>query len=336
MQRKRINRILGCAVALGLALTMASCTDTTGTDPTPTATDLPTDAATDLPSPPTTDPNADTSLDVLGVTGGFGDAPEVTVPSPWSIDVTRTKVLAEGTGPVLSATALVQVNYYGVNGRTGERFDDSYSVGTPAVFSLQGVVPGFQKGLTGQKQGSRVLIAMPGPDGYDGDGGKEEAGIELGDTLIFVVDILRTSISPPTGETVTVTDADLPKVEGEVDSPKISIAKDRPAPTQLVVQPLVVGIGAEVEAGGYVQVNYAEYLWSSGAMIRQTYGFKPLVGTLDQTIPGWQEALVGQTIGSRVLVIVPPELAYPAGHPKLGIPEGSTMVFLIDVMFAWS
>ena len=37
------------------------------------------------------------------------------------------------------------------------------------------VVPGFSKGLTGQRQGSRVLIAMPGKDGYDASGGSPQA-----------------------------------------------------------------------------------------------------------------------------------------------------------------
>ncbi len=63
-------------------------------------------------------------------------------------------------------------------------------------------MPGFSKGLTGQKQGSRVLIAMPGADGYDASGGSPQAGIEVGDTLIFVVDIEATTLSGPEGTAV--------------------------------------------------------------------------------------------------------------------------------------
>ena len=62
------------------------------------------------------------------------------------------------------------------------------------------MVPGFSKGLTGQKQGSRVLIAMPGTDGYDSSGGNPQAGIEVGDTLIFVVDIVAVPLEGPEGD----------------------------------------------------------------------------------------------------------------------------------------
>ena len=122
------------------------------------------------------------------MTGGYGKEPKVKVDSPWAIDKTRTKVLEPGKGPVIGEGQSVEVNYYGVNGRTGKKFDESFTRGKPIAFSLAQVVPGFSKGLVGQRQGSRVLIAMPGKDGYDATGGSPQAGIEVGDTLIFVVD----------------------------------------------------------------------------------------------------------------------------------------------------
>ena len=42
----------------------------------------------------------------------------------------------------------VEVNYYGVNGRTGKKFDESFTTGQPVAFSLAQVVPGFS-GLVG-------------------------------------------------------------------------------------------------------------------------------------------------------------------------------------------
>ena len=47
-----------------------------------------------------------------------------------------------------------------------------------------------------------MLIAMPGADGYDASGGSPQAGIEVGDTLIFVVDIVATTLSGPEGTPV--------------------------------------------------------------------------------------------------------------------------------------
>ncbi len=135
--------------------------------------------------------------------GAYGKTPKITFKAPWAIDKTRTEVLQPGKGATVQAGQSVSVNYYGVNGRTGKKFDESFSRGQPVTFSLAQVVPGFSKGLTGQKQGSRVLIAMPGSDGYDASGGSPQAGIEVGDTLIFVVDIEATTLSGPEGSPVT-------------------------------------------------------------------------------------------------------------------------------------
>ena len=52
-----------------------------------------------------------------------------------------------------------------------------------------GVIPGFQKGLTGVKVGSRVMIVIPPSLGY-GSAGQSSVGIKGTDTLVFVVDVL--------------------------------------------------------------------------------------------------------------------------------------------------
>ena len=43
---------------------------------------------------------------------------------------------------------------------------------------------------------------MPGKDGYDPMGGNPQAGIEVGDTLIFVVDLVGVQLPGPEGTTV--------------------------------------------------------------------------------------------------------------------------------------
>ncbi|MDR2975608.1 MAG: FKBP-type peptidyl-prolyl cis-trans isomerase, partial [Propionibacteriaceae bacterium] len=244
MTRVRLVRLIGCAVAVGVTLAMASCgtpsaTDSASPDSTvqttpsasasdPAATALPTDGTSTTPTPTPTvmvsQPPASSTMDGVEATGGFGDVPTVTVPSPWAIDRTQTKILVQGDGPTVSDTGYVQVNYLGVDARTGATFDDSYARGTASLFSLSGVVPGFQKGLAGQKVGTRLIIAMPGADGYDANGGKSDAGIALGDTLVFVVDILQAQFTEPTGATQVVTDSSLPKVSDDLAAPTVTIA----------------------------------------------------------------------------------------------------------------
>ena len=99
--------------------------------------------------------------------------------------------LQAGDGPVVADTATVSVCYMGVNGRDGTVFDSSYEQGAPVDFPLDGVVPGFQKAIAGQKVGSTVAVAMTSADGYPE--GQPGAGIQPGDSLIFAIKILDAS-----------------------------------------------------------------------------------------------------------------------------------------------
>ena len=53
-----------------------------------------------------------------------------------------------------------------------------------------------------------------------------------------------------------------------------------------------------------------------------------------QVIEGWQKGLVGQTVGSQVLLVIPPDQAY--GDKEQGpIPANSTLVFVVDILAAY-
>lgn len=94
--------------------------------------------------------------------------------------------LIKGSGPVVSATDIVTVQYAGWLW-DGTAFDSSWMRGEPAQFSLEQVVPGFTKAIAGQTIGSQVIAVLPPADGY----GESGAGsIPPNSTLIFVVDIL--------------------------------------------------------------------------------------------------------------------------------------------------
>ena len=52
-------------------------------------------------------------------------------------------------------------------------------------------------------------------------------------------------------------------------------------------------------------------------------------------IPGWNKGLVGQTVGSRVLLVIPPSDAYgSAGQWQAGIKGTDTLVFVVDIIGA--
>jgi peptidylprolyl isomerase len=274
---------------------------------------------------------ASDNFDKVSATGAYGKAPKVSVDKPWGIDKTRTKVLQPSDGTVVEKGQTVEVNYYGVDGRTGKKFDESFSTGKPVAFPLDQVVPGFSKGLTGQRKGSRVLIAMPGSDGYDSSGGNAQAGIEVGDTLVFVVDIVDVSLTRPEGTKVAPKDG-LPTVSGPLEKPVITVPKTDP-PTSLVAQPLIKGSGTKVKATDTVTFNYRWQAWKDGRLLEDSYSSKAGSAPLSGLLPGMQKGLVGQTVGSRVLLVIPPELGYPKGNTTPKVAPGETLVMVVDLLF---
>jgi hypothetical protein len=194
------------ACAASIAVTLAACGSDTSTPSAskpstapavassvtqaagPDAT-CPTAPPANAGTPEWTLPGATGSVAVTGSTDTA--APVVTVTAPFSVAATQVQTLQAGNGPVVSPTASVSVCYMGVNGRDGTVFDSSYKRGEPADFPLDGVVPGFQKAIAGQKVGSTVGVAMVSADGYPD--GQPRAGILPGDTLVFAIKILSAS-----------------------------------------------------------------------------------------------------------------------------------------------
>jgi FKBP-type peptidyl-prolyl isomerase-like protein len=160
------------------------------TTETPTAAGTcPTAAPANGGTPEWSLPGATGSVAVTGSTDAA--APRVDVQAPFSVTETQVNTLRAGDGPVVAPTATVSVCYMGVNGRDGTVFDSSYEQGAPVDFPLDGVVPGFQKAIAGQKVGSTVAVAMTSADGYPE--GQPGAGIQPGDSLVFAIKILSAS-----------------------------------------------------------------------------------------------------------------------------------------------
>lgn len=330
-----MNRRLLAASLCAAALVLPACSKDKPAGPaTPSpsaaassAPATPTPTATPTPAAPVAPSN---NLDAIKVEGERLKEPKVTVPAPWAVDQTRTKVLVPGDGPAVLENGTVEVHYYGVNGRTGQKFDDSFSRGEPIAFPLDQVVPGFKKGLAGQQVGSRVLVAMPGKDGYDQSGGSPQAGIQVGDSLVFVVDIVATTLDKPSGDAQPPKPG-LPTVTDDAQgNPQVKIAGDKPS--QVVVQPLVVGKGKKVQPTDTITVRYSTTAWD-GRVVESTYGQPPQQGPLNKLVPAWTEGLVNQTVGSRVMVIAPPDKAYPQGNATPKVDPGETLVFVIDILY---
>lgn len=337
-----MRRLLAAAGLASLIALSACGSDTPDVESEPTTTETaatsPSPEGTDTAAPGTESPEPEESptpeitpaSDLSGVEVVDGDLPELKFDTPWGIDETQTKVLKEGeSAQTLADNSVVTINYMGVNGTTGDVFDNSYERGTSATFSLEQVVPGFQKGLSGQKVGSRVLIGMVPEDGYAQ--GNPAANIEEGTSLLFLVDIISSNFTEAVGEEVAPAEG-MPTVNLTDGKPTVTIPDGVPAPTELRAQPLIKGPGDEVKAESTIQVQYRAFNYADGELWQDAWA--PQSGKLSGLIEGWKQGLVGQTAGSRMLLVVPPALAFPDGQPKADPPleAGQTLVYVIDIL----
>ena len=275
-------------------------------------------------------------LDVVKV-GGTSAAPTVTFdPKPLSVKATTTKVITPGTGAKLTKANAITFNYVLVNGKDGKKVDTSFGK-QPAGMDLSSasLLPGLFKGLNGQKVGSRLLVAIPPADAF-GAQGNTAAGFGAKDTVLFLIDLVSASTPLTTATGVPVPPkAGLPTatVDGN-KAAQITVPKTV-APTTLIVQPLIKGAVPVVKAGQNIKFNYTGVLWKDGkkfdASADHGSSFDTQIGA-GKVITGWDKGLVGQTVGSRVLLVVPPAEGYGAkGSPPL-IGAKDTLVFVVDIL----
>ena len=277
--------------------------------------------------------------------GSFGSSPSVTIPKQEPTGTLAVKTLIQGTGPTITKSDLFLSNFtiYVWSGTTNKLLDSTYS-SSPQVLPAS-LLPGIQIAVTGKKVGSRVLVVVPPKQGY-GTSGNSQLGVTGSDTLVFVMDLIQKYSSgtvSASGTKVSSGGGDLPTVSAAQGSaPKVTIPKGVTPPTTLVSKTLIKGSGPVVTKGEYVVAQYTGVNWRTGQVFDSSwqrslpYSFK-IGASPSQVIPGWDQGLVGQTVGSRVLLVIPPKDAYgSAGQSQAGIKGTDTLVFVVDIISAVS
>jgi len=81
-------------------------------------------------------------------------------------------------------------------------------------------------------------------------------------------------------------------------------------------------------------VQYQGTNWRTGEVFDESWGRgTPTPFSTDQVVSGFATAMIGQEVGSQVLVVIPPAEGYgTAGQPSAGIEPTDTLVFVIDIL----
>jgi len=127
----------------------------------------------------------------------------------------------------------------------------------------------------------------------------------------------------------------LPSASGGFgDKPTITFPKGGPSKT-LEQKTLVTGSGPTIAKGDLLAFDYLGQIWHGKVFDNSYDRHTPLIQTIGngQLIKGWDKSLVGDKVGSRVLLVVPPADGYgQAGQPQANIGPTDTLVFVIDLI----
>ena len=269
-------------------------------------------------------------------------APTVTVKSPLKVTKTESDVVTDGTGAAVGKDDLVSIQAVIVNGTDGKVATSTWDTGAVGLdLGDASLFPSFKSQLPGKKVGDRVVITSTPADAF-GDTGNDTIGVKKDDPVVFVVDVVSATqaLDEATGKAVAPKKG-LPTVTMNEGKPAtITIPKGVKAPTKTVVVPLIEGTGPEVKKGQTVRVAYTGALWKDGSVFDSSAS-RPEKPYFDfpiaqgQVIKGWDNGLVGQKVGSRVLLVIPPADGYGTAGSPPKISGTDTLVFVVDILAAY-
>lgn len=269
-----------------------------------------------------------------------GKPPKLTLPGgKISVSQATVNVLDEGKGKALE-DAVVEVDMAMYTAKDGKSVPglDTFSQGGPQALDLSGdqILPGFIKAIKGQKVGSSGVAVLPAEDMY-GKNGFPDGGVGPDEDMILYFDVVEESQTEAEGKKVEPKEG-LPKVEWKDDAPaKFTISGDaKKAGKKTEVQPLIEGDGATVKKGDTIDVTYTGATLKDGKVFDSSMnaGKAPVSFPIGEggVIPGWDKGLVGQKVGSRVLLVIPASDAYGSEKEVQPGQPGGDLVFVVDIV----
>ena len=274
-------------------------------------------------------------LDTVEITGEVGKAPKVTWDGQVSPDDIETEVLIEGDGEVLEAGDGAMAHIWIGNGFSEQKVYDTYETEAPQLLSGDISEP-FKQALEGHAAGSRVAVASSAEDAF-GEQGNPQLGIGNKDGVLFVVDILSKVGDGPSGEEREPAKWAPSLVEEDGTITGFDFAEANKPSKNLLDTTLVKGEGPVVEKGQTIVVNYLGQVYDAKEPFDESYSKEPATFPIGvgSVVDGWDKELVGKTVGSRVILSIPPKDGYgDKGNEGAGIKGTDTLFFVIDILGA--
>lgn len=290
---------------------------------------------------------------VVTVSGSRGEEPDISINEDASVpEDVSTEVLEQGSGAEVREGDYLRLDVVSKTVNDGQDLvntwvdRDGQPIDTDGPHSQVIVQAGTESSLpaavtepiVGTKVGSRVQV-LGRADDLLGDAARQ-VGLSEDDGVVWVFDVLgATHVDPHAaarGEQAEPEEG-MPEVEADgQEAATITIPEGQDPPEELRDQVLIQGDGPEIEEGQALVVQYTGVTWADGTKFDSSWDRDSAsafqIGT-GSVVPGWDQGLVGKHVGDRVLLVIPPDMAY--GDREQGsIPANSTLVFVVDIVGA--
>jgi peptidylprolyl isomerase len=287
------------------------------------------------PSATSSDP-----LDAVAITGAVGQKPQIQWKGELKAAKVTTTTLTKGTGDTVNDGDQVSAQIWIGDGSSKQQAYSTYDQGGAQLLTLNDQLsPVFADAIKGAAVGSRIVVTAPASQ-LVGASGNAQLGIQASDPLLVVIDLISKPPPPlkgPQGKAQS-SPSWAPKVVGKGDTVTGLNFAGTPKPDgKLRSAVLIQGTGKTVKKGQNITVNYFGEVFGAKKPFDESFSKQPAsfgIGT-GQVIPGWDKTLVGQKVGSRVIVAIPPKDGYgKTGQPSAGIKGTDTLYFVVDILGA--
>ena len=263
-------------------------------------------------------PTSSASQAPLQVDGTSGAPPTLDYQKPFDVVRSGSRTVWPGTGDVLERDDPVLLNLYAQDGRDGTELQNTYRT-APAAYTMteESLGNNLFEALEGVRVGARISLV------------EEDDGVPV----LLVVDVLPARASGVEGVAPAKS---LPQVRlDDLGVPEVRIPRGVEPPTELVVHPLIRGSGQQVRAGQVVTAEFTAVRWSDGSVVDTTWteDTPPQSAEIGigRLVEGWDQGLLEQTVGSQVLLVVPPQDGHANTTSRLA---GETLVYVVDILDA--
>lgn len=333
MRARRRAAAIAVTIAVALTPILTGCTQLAESA-------LPSDDCT-----PSAAPGA--ASDAVVTSGAFGWVADPSFPTPLRADTLQVSRSGAGTGDPVTTHGVLSGFLQVLDAGTGGEYvayapirsgDDSD--GAPiTVTSLRSHLPGLADAVQCARAGERVTAVLPATELLGAPAASQLADPSA--TMIAIVDVTRVYPSSASGVVLPPEDGIPAVVAAPSGQPGVTMPQQLPPTTQLSSL-RISGLAEPVVAGEIVTLHASIFSWETGEQLGSSWDpsnsvlqLPALDGPTADGLFGATSALVGQPVGSQVIVIVPPEQAHTFEGPIARFASGNnTLVLVIDILAA--